>query len=192
MPGPSIHRPRSKRPPCTRRRPRTIVVSGLSRAAPRGMANADNLGFPCALGKGGRTSRKREGDGATPVGRWHLMTVFYRPDRVRRPSTGLPVRPISRHDGWCDAPGDRNYNRPVRLPYGASAERMWRADHLYDIVVVLSHNTRPRVRGAGSAIFMHVAERGYAPTAGCIAFRREHLLRLLKRLGRGACIRIKP
>lgn len=192
MPGTRIQKPHSQPLPYVRQRPRTIVVSGLSRAAPRGMANAGNLRFPCALGKGGRTARKQEGDGATPIGCWRLVTVLYRPDRIRRPTTGLPVKPIGRHDGWCDAPADRNYNRPVRLPYSASAERMWRADHLYDVVVVLSHNSRPRVRGAGSAIFMHVAERGFAPTAGCIAFRREHLLTLLRQLGRGARICIKP
>jgi L,D-peptidoglycan transpeptidase YkuD (ErfK/YbiS/YcfS/YnhG family) len=74
----------------------------------------------------------------------------------------------------------------VRHPYPASAERLWREDGLYDVVVVLSHNARPRVRGCGSAVFMHVARPGYAPTEGCIALRREHLLRLLQRLGRGA------
>ncbi len=106
--------------------------------------------------------------------------------------TSLPVKPISRDDGWCDAPADRNYNRPVRLPYAASAEAVWRADRLYDIVVVLSHNTRPRVRGSGSAIFLHVAKPGYAPTEGCIALRREHLLALLRNLTCAAVIRVLP
>ncbi len=112
-----------------------------------------------------------------------MRAVLYRPDRVRRPRTRLPVRPIRPHDGWCDAPADRNYNRPVRHPYPASAERLWRADGLYDVVVVLGYNDRPRVRGRGSAIFMHVARPGYAPTEGCIALARPHLLRLLERLG---------
>ena len=92
------------------------------------------------------------------------------------------MRAIRRHDGWCDAPADRNYNRPVRLPYAASAERLWREDELYDVVVILNYNVRPRSRGRGSAIFMHVARPGYAPTEGCIALARGHLLRLLERL----------
>jgi L,D-peptidoglycan transpeptidase YkuD (ErfK/YbiS/YcfS/YnhG family) len=92
------------------------------------------------------------------------------------------VRAIRRDDGWCDASADRNYNRPVRLPYPASAERLWREDGLYDLVVVLDYNDRPRSRGRGSAIFMHVARPGYAPTEGCIALARGHLLRLLERL----------
>ena len=154
---------------------------GLSAAATRGVVRLGGLAFPCALGRSGRSVRKREGDGATPVGRWRLLGVLYRSDRGRCPSTRLPVRPIAPDDGWCDAPGDRNYNRPVRHPYPASAERLWREDGLYDIVVVLSHNVRPRVRGAGSAVFMHLARPGYRPTEGCIALKREHLLRLLER-----------
>jgi len=112
-----------------------------------------------------------------------MRAVLYRPDHVRRPRTALPVRAIRPRDGWCDAPADRNYNRPVSLPYPASAERLWRADALYDVVVVLDCNDRPRVRGRGSAIFMHVAKPGYAPTEGCIALARAHLLRLLERVG---------
>jgi L,D-peptidoglycan transpeptidase YkuD (ErfK/YbiS/YcfS/YnhG family) len=172
---------RKLRPALRRPRARTATVLGLSAAATRGVVRLGGLAFPCALGRSGRSVRKREGDGATPVGRWRLLGVLYRSDRGRCPSTRLPVRPSAPDDGWCDAPGDRNYNRPVRHPYPASAERLWREDGLYDIVVVLSHNVRPRVRGAGSAVFMHLARPGYRPTEGCIALKREHLLRLLER-----------
>jgi L,D-peptidoglycan transpeptidase YkuD (ErfK/YbiS/YcfS/YnhG family) len=121
-----------------------------------------------------------------------VLGVLYRADRVRRPLTSLPLRAIRSNDGWCDAPTDRNYNRPVRHPYPASAERLFRSDALYDIVVVLSHNARPRVCGGGSAIFMHVARPGYGPTEGCIALKREHLLRLIRHLGRGATVHVLP
>jgi L,D-peptidoglycan transpeptidase YkuD (ErfK/YbiS/YcfS/YnhG family) len=104
----------------------------------------------------------------------------------------LPVQRIRRMDGWCDAPGDRNYNRPVRHPYPASAERLWRDDALYDMVVVLRHNQRPRLRGRGSAIFMHVARPGYLPTEGCIALERGHLLRVLERLRPGSVVEVLP
>ncbi len=146
------------------------------------------LRLACALGRSGCRATKREGDGATPMGRWRLVEVLYRPDRVRRPSTRLPLRPIHPTDGWCDAPVDRNYNRGVRLPYPASTERLWREDELYDIVVVLDHNLRPRVRGHGSAIFMHVARPGYRPTEGCIALSAPDLRRVLARVGRGAVV----
>ena len=106
--------------------------------------------------------------------------------------TALPLRSIGVLDGWCDDPLDRNYNRRVRHPYPASAERLWRSDHLYDLVVVLGYNDRPRVAGRGSAIFMHVAGPGYAPTAGCIALRLPDLKRLLEEVPRGAVVTITP
>jgi L,D-peptidoglycan transpeptidase YkuD (ErfK/YbiS/YcfS/YnhG family) len=111
--------------------------------------------------------------------------VLYRPDRLKRPRTGLPTRPLRPDDGWCDAVGDRNYNRHVRHPYPASAERLWRSDGVYDVIVVLDHNTRPRVRGAGSAIFVHLARPDLTPTEGCIALSRRDLLLVLAKLGRG-------
>src|SRR5690349_5923716 len=131
----------------SRKRGQTATVAALSPGATRGTVKLGGLAFPCALGRSGRRAVKREGDGATPIGRWRLLQVLYRADHILRPATGLPVRPIRASDGWCDAPHDRNYNRPVRHPYPASAERLWREDALYDIVVVLSHNVRPRVRG---------------------------------------------
>jgi L,D-peptidoglycan transpeptidase YkuD (ErfK/YbiS/YcfS/YnhG family) len=137
------------------------------------------LVLPCAIGRSGRSVRKREGDGATPSGAWRPVLVLYRADRVQRPRTVLPVRRLKADDGWCDAVGDGNYNRWVRHPYPASAERLWRADALYDVVVVLDHNRRPRMQGAGSAIFMHLARPGYQPTEGCVALARRHLLMLL-------------
>jgi L,D-peptidoglycan transpeptidase YkuD (ErfK/YbiS/YcfS/YnhG family) len=164
-----------------RKRARTATVLGLSAAATRGFVRLGGLAFPCALGRSGRSARKREGDGATPVGSWRLLAVLYRSDRGRRPLTPLPVRQIAPEDGWCDAPADPNYNRAVRHPYPGSAERLWRDDSIYDIVVVLGHSVRPRVRGAGSAVFMHLARPGYGPTEGCIALKREHLLQLLER-----------
>jgi L,D-peptidoglycan transpeptidase YkuD (ErfK/YbiS/YcfS/YnhG family) len=119
-----------------------------------------------------------------------VLDVLYRRDRQRPPRTALPLRPIHVDDGWCDAPDDRNYNRRVRLPYPASAENLWRSDNLYDVVVVLDYNLRPRTRGRGSAIFMHLARADYAPTAGCIALRRSHLLLMLSRLAPGATIAV--
>jgi L,D-peptidoglycan transpeptidase YkuD (ErfK/YbiS/YcfS/YnhG family) len=91
-------------------------------------------------------------------------------------------------DGWCDHPFDRNYNRPVRHPYPASAEALWRVDDLYDVVGVLGHNHRPRVHGAGSAVFLHLACADFAPTAGCVALRRRDILRLLATGGRRVAI----
>jgi len=136
-----------------------------------------------ALGRGGIRAVKREGDGATPRGRFSVRQVFYRADRGPRPRTRLPVRAIRHHDGWCDDPANRNYNRLVRLPSRRSAEGLKRADPLYDLVLVLGYNDCPRVRGRGSAIFVHLARPGFTPTDGCIALSRRDLTMLLSRLG---------
>lgn len=138
--------------------------------------------IPCALGAGGRCAIKREGDGATPIGIFALRLGRYRPDRLRRPHTGLTLRPLKPSDGWCDAPHDPRYNRLVSHPCRSSAERMWRDDQLYDIVIMLGYNDRPVRPGHGSAIFLHVARDGYKPTEGCIAVSRADLLRLLPQL----------
>jgi L,D-peptidoglycan transpeptidase YkuD (ErfK/YbiS/YcfS/YnhG family) len=149
----------------------------------RGLIVAGALVLPCALGSAGPVRDKREGDGGTPLGRHRVLGALYRPDRIRRPRTGLPLTPIRPGDGWCDAPGDRRYNRPVHLPYPASHERMWREDHLYDLVLDLSWNRRPVVRNRGSAIFLHAARPDFSSTEGCVAVDRRAILRLVERIG---------
>lgn len=147
-----------------------------------GWLRAGEAWYRCAIGRGGIAADKREGDGATPAGRFPLREVLYRPDRVDRPRTGLPVRGLTETDGWCDDPGDPAYNRPVRLPYAASAEALWRRDGLYDVVAVIGYNDAPPIANRGSAIFLHVAAAGYAPTEGCVALGVSDLLAVLARL----------
>ncbi len=161
-----------------------------------GLLSAFGRTIPVALGRSGVAFDKREGDGRTPAGTWHIVRALWRPDRAPRPVTRLPLAPIARADGWCDAPGDRRYNRPVHLPFAASHERMWRDDGLYDMVLVLDHNTRPRIRGRGSAVFIHVARNAgrdrFAATEGCIALRPDDLRRLLARLAPDTPVRVAP
>jgi len=134
----------------------------------------------CAVGRGGLGDKGGEGDGVTPVGRWTMRRVLYRADRLDPPATALPCQAIDDDDGWCDDPADAAYNRPVRLPYPASHEKMTREDHLYDVVVVLAHNDDPVVPGAGSAIFLHVARPDYGPTEGCVALALADLLEVVE------------
>lgn len=136
----------------------------------------------CALGKGGIKALKREGDGATPLARMRLLSCYVRAEHLVSKVTLLPIGRISPTLGWCEVPGDRNYNRPVALPYGAAHETMKRADRLYDIVVVMDWNIRPRRRNGGSAIFFHVARDGMTPTEGCVALPSDVMRRLLPRL----------
>ena len=134
----------------------------------------------CALGPTGviAAGEKREGDGATPLGAWPMRRVLYRPDRGARPVTPLQVGIIAEDDGWCDDPADEAYNRPVQLPYPASAEVLCREDGLYDLVVVLGYNDEPPVAGRGSAIFLHVSAG--RPTAGCVSLPESQLLHVLR------------
>jgi L,D-peptidoglycan transpeptidase YkuD (ErfK/YbiS/YcfS/YnhG family) len=144
-----------------------------------------------ATGFAGIGTKRTEGDGITPVGTFAIRRALYRPDRMRRPRTALPLAAIEHDDGWCDAPDDPAYNRPVKLPYHASAEALWRKDHLYDLVVVLGFNDAPVVPGAGSAIFLHVAQTDFSPTQGCIGLAASDLVELLALLGHGDTILIK-
>jgi L,D-peptidoglycan transpeptidase YkuD (ErfK/YbiS/YcfS/YnhG family) len=137
----------------------------------------------CALGKGGIAREKREGDGATPAGVFPLRRVFYRPDRVAKPETRLPVHRLHPHDGWCDDAGHAAYNTMIRRPCSAHHERLWRRDSLYDVIVEVGYNDAPVVGGLGSAIFLHVARAGYRATEGCVALALDDLLELLKRCG---------
>ena len=147
----------------------------------------------CALGRGGVKPAvdKREGDGASPAGVWPMRRVLWRADRLARPVTALPLAAVAETDGWCDAPTDPAYNRPVRLPYPASAERLWLAEAVYDVIVVLGHNDDPPVPGLGSAIFLHLARPGYAPTEGCVALSREDMLELLSLAKLGDAVAIE-
>jgi L,D-peptidoglycan transpeptidase YkuD (ErfK/YbiS/YcfS/YnhG family) len=157
----------------------------------RGRLVAGSLALSCALGRAGPVADKREGDGGTPRGRFRPLQAFYRADRLPRPRTGLLLRPLRRDDGWCDDPRDRRYNRPIRLPAKAGHEGMWRDDHLYDLVVDIGHNRRSRVKGRGSAIFLHLARPGLVPTEGCVAVDRGKAARLLALIGPKTVIEVR-
>ena len=154
----------------------------------QGWLRAGGLIVPVALGRGGVKANKREGDGATPRGRYRLARLWWRAERHLRPPTLLPARRIQADDGWCEDPADRHYNQPIKVPPNSKADRLARADALYDFIVELDHNTRPRVAGRGSAVFIHAARPGFAPTAGCIALELATLRRLLTRLSRRTTI----
>lgn len=160
-----------------------MTVRAKPGALHRGWLKAGPLALPVALGRTGIKANKREGDGATPRGTFRLKRVWWRADKHPRPATLLPARRIAADDGWCEDPHDRHYNHPVKLPPGAKADRLMRADGLYDFVIELNHNTRPRIAGRGSAIFIHAARPGFAPTAGCVALALPELRRLLRGLG---------
>jgi L,D-peptidoglycan transpeptidase YkuD (ErfK/YbiS/YcfS/YnhG family) len=160
-----------------------IAVRAAAGNPRRGWLSIDGSVLPVALGRGGIKANKREGDGATPRGTFHPVRLWWRADRHPRPRTFLPVRTITAADGWCEDPADPRYNRPVRLTAADGADRLRRDDHLYDFIIEIDHNARPRTAGRGSAVFLHLARDGYGPTAGCVSMTRPAMLRLLARIG---------
>ena len=161
---------------------RNIAVRPRPGRRSQGLLRAGPLVLPVALGRGGIKANKREGDGGTPRGRFRPLRLWWRADRLSRPHTLLPARRITRAAAWSEQPGDRNYNRPVTRSANEPGDRLWRDDGLYDLVLEIDHNVRPRIAGRGSAVFVHVARPGFTPTAGCVALRRHDLKLLLSRI----------
>lgn len=119
-----------------------------------------------------------------------FLGLYLRGRRIEAGRTRFLGRKLRPDDGWCDAPADANYNRPVRLPYGPSHERMWRDDRLYDAVIVLDWNIGKRMRNRGSAIFLHIARPGYLPTEGCVAVSPRDMVWLLCHVSRGTVLKV--
>jgi L,D-peptidoglycan transpeptidase YkuD (ErfK/YbiS/YcfS/YnhG family) len=148
-----------------------------------GWLTAGGRAVPVALGRGGIKANKREGDGGTPKGTFRPRQLWWRADRHPRPNTFLPVRPIGPEDAWCEDPNSRHYNQPVRLGRDRGGDRLKRDDRLYDFIVEIDHNSSPRIKGRGSAVFLHLARENFSPTAGCVSMTKSAMLRLLRRLG---------
>lgn len=147
---------------------------------PSGKAEWNQTRVRCALGFGGISCQKREGDGITPAGRFLLRRVFYRADRIERPSTILPLSTLSKKSGWCDSPSSASYNKYVSLPFSEHHEKLWRKDAIYDLVAVVGYNDQPMIPNAGSAIFLHVATPEFRSTEGCVAFCQPDLLKIIE------------
>lgn len=145
--------------------------------------------FPCAIGRGGISRAKREGDGATPAGTHRIVGLLYRPDRLLPPADwAVPIGPA---DLWSDDPGDPDYNHMIRAPHTFSHERLHRPDPLYDVVLITDWNWPVAIPGNGSAIFLHVWRKPRYPTEGCIAFARADLLWIASRLRHASRLIVK-
>jgi len=175
--------PRTYRTPLRDRPLSTIRIRAAAGDPSRGWLVAGGHVLPVALGRGGIKANKFEGDGGTPRGSFLPLRVWWRAGRHPRPKTFLPVRQIQPADAWSEDPSDRHYNRAVKRARGAAGDRLTRDDHLYDFIVEIDHNTRPRIARRGSAVFIHLARDGYAPTAGCVGMTKTAMLRLLARIG---------
>jgi L,D-peptidoglycan transpeptidase YkuD (ErfK/YbiS/YcfS/YnhG family) len=120
-----------------------------------------------------------------------MREILYRADRLSKPLTALPVRALEPDDGWCEISDDSNYNKLVKHPYPVAVDRMWRDDHLYDIVVVLGYNDTSVKPGMGSAIFLHLARTDYSPSAGCVTLHQDDLLTVLRNADINSCVDVQ-
>jgi L,D-peptidoglycan transpeptidase YkuD (ErfK/YbiS/YcfS/YnhG family) len=149
-----------------------------------------DLKFRCCIGKAGIKSKIKEGDNITPKGIFKLLKLYYRADKIRKIETPLKKIKIKKNMGWCDDPQSKYYNKEIKIPNKFSYEKLYRRDNIYDLIIVLSYNVRPIIKGKGSAIFMHVAKNKYLPTEGCIALKKTHLIKILKQINSKTLIKI--
>ena len=149
-----------------------------------------NLKFRCALGKAGIKKKKKEGDNITPEGRFKIIRVYYRRDKIKNISTLIKKKEIKKKIGWCDDPVSSFYNKEIKLPSKFSHEKLYRKDNLYNLILVLNYNINPIIKNKGSAIFIHITGKNYEPTAGCIALKKRDLVELLKNIKRNTKIKI--
>jgi len=144
----------------------------------------------CSVGKRGIGLKKREGDQITPKGKFKIKYVLYRKDRVPNLKTKLSKLAIRKNMGWCDDPKSKSYNKLVMLPFKYNAEKLYKNDNTYDIVLVLDFNLNPIRKNKGSAIFIHVAKKNYKKTAGCIAINKNHLKKIVKKINKKTVVKI--
>ena len=155
-----------------------------------GYLNYKNFKFRCALGKNGIKKKVKEGDFVTPKGKYKLIKIYYRPDRIKKINSPLKKVRIKKNMGWCDDVNSKYYNKQIKINNKISHEKLYRKDSLYDIIVVLNYNLNPTIRGKGSAIFLHVAKKNYRKTQGCIALKRNELLNLVSKIKKNTQIKI--
>ena len=149
-----------------------------------------NYKVKCAIGKRGIGIKKREGDLITPSGIYKIKYIFYRPDKIKNLKTKFRKKTINKKMGWCDDPKSKKYNKLINLPFKFNYEKLYRADGIYDIILVLNFNSKPIKRNRGSAIFIHIAKKNYSPTKGCVAIRRADIKILAKKIDKKTLVKI--
>ena len=142
----------------------------------------DKYKLRCSLGKRGITSNKKEGDEKTPKGKFSLKYVLYRKDRIKKLKTKLQKKIIKKKMGWCDDTKSKSYNKLIKFPFKGNAEKLWLRSRVYDVIVVIDYNIKPTIKYKGSAIFLHIAQKNYTYTKGCIAINKKDMLFLISKI----------
>ena len=149
-----------------------------------------NFRFRCALGKAGIGKKKKEGDNITPKGLYKIVKIYYRQDRIKKITSKFELIKITKNIGWCDDPNSEKYNQIINLPTKYSYEKLYRKDNVYDLILVLNYNMDPVIKKKGSAIFIHVVKKNYQSTQGCIALKKNNLMKLISKINKNIKIKI--
>ena len=149
----------------------------------------DDFQFRCCVGKKGLKKNKKEGDKSTPIGKFKLNRIFYRPDRIKKFNCKVKKIKIKKNMGWCDDPVSKKYNRLIKTSNKIKHEKLYRRDNKYDILIELDYNLKKTIPFAGSAIFLHLT-KNYKPTAGCIAINLNDMRILIKILDKNNLIEV--
>ena len=152
--------------------------------------NIDNYNLKCAIGKRGRKKNKREGDKFTPIGTYRFIGVYYRKDRINKLKTNL--KKVLLRKAWDGAmtSGLKITIKKLSFPFNYRAEKLYRSDNIYDIIIEINYNKSPTIKNRGSAIFIHIAKRNYSPTKGCIAMSKNDIKFFLKKISKNDKIKI--
>ena len=150
----------------------------------------ENYKVKCALGKRGIAFKRKEGDFVTPKGKYKIKYILYRKDRIKKIDSKIKKIAIKKNMGWCNDPKSKNYNRLIKLPSVYNFEKLFKNNNTYDILIVLDYNMNPTIKNKGSAIFIHVAKKNYKKTEGCIALKKNDLLKIIKKLKKNTVVKI--
>ena len=149
----------------------------------------DEFKFKCSIGKNGKTTKKIEGDNKTPKGLYALGPLYYRKDRLPKPSTKLKKIEIMKNFGWCDDVKSKFYNKPIKTNINVRHEKLYRNDKKYDLLIPIEYNSKRPKKNKGSAIFLHLTSN-YKKTQGCVAIKEKDMLILLNLINKKTKIKI--
>jgi L,D-peptidoglycan transpeptidase YkuD (ErfK/YbiS/YcfS/YnhG family) len=150
----------------------------------------NNIKFRCALGKSGIGDKEIEGDNVTPRGIYKIVKIYYRKDRIKKITSKFKLIEITKIMGWCNDIKSKKYNQLIKLPTKYSHEKLYRKDNVYDLILVLNYNMKPTIKNKGSAIFIHVTRKNYQSTQGCVALKKNNLIKLISKINKNIKIKI--
>ena len=147
--------------------------------------------FKCTIGKSGIRNEKKEGDLATPRGIFKIGLIYFRKDKIKFLRCKIKKKIITKNMGWCDDIKSKKYNREIKFPFKYSAEKFYRRDRIYDILINIKYNYSPTTKGNGSAIFLHLSNKKYKPTKGCIGIQKKDFFKILPLINKKTKISIQ-